>query len=676
MSTSARLLGDPLSTALAGAAVAVTGFADLESLFLNHPDFHDYTLEIPAPGILSLTRDHLVKVFLDAGVWKSANAFAPYLKSSKLAGIAIVCVGTENDFNVLTEEHRRPEIQLLSTPSGVMHLVASVGTIHNFQLLSREAESERQQVSDANHHVKYILSISRELNGERDIEKLLALILLKAREVTNADAGSLYQVEAKNGNVLAGGTIHFKITQNDSITQNLSDFTLPINEKSIVGNAVIHGKPVNIPDLYKLSPNPAENPFGATHDRSFDQRINYETHSILTVPMFNISHQVIGVIQLINRKREPRVKLMAPESFASQVLPFDKRDEEYAEIVAQQAGIAFENAMMAQEIHDLFKGFVKASVTAIEKRDPTTSGHSHRVAKLTVSLAEMVNKTDYGPLRDARFSTEQLREIEYASLLHDFGKLGVRESVLVKAKKLYPWQFDLVQERFELVRASFEIEYLRRALRFYESPELLPPGLGVPQFAQERDSKCKELDELLTFIKKCNEPSVLEQGGFGRLKDIANLTFDDIRGKKRSFLLSDELASLSVSRGSLTREEFAEIQSHVSHTYDFLRQIPWGRMLADVPQIAAKHHEYLDGSGYPTGAEASEIPLQSRMMTISDIYDALTASDRPYKKAVPSEKALSIIEMEVKQGKCDPYLFQVFIESKCYTCLSADDLHQ
>lgn len=669
MSNAARLQSESSAT-----RNSISVFSELEAVFLNHPAFQEYTVEVQAPGVLALTRDRLSKVFLDRSLWQSPANFTPYFEGAKLSGVAIICVGTEEDFQLLTEHHRKPEIQLLSTPSGINHLIASVATIHNFQLLSREAEVERQLVSEANQHVKYILSISRELNGERDIDKLLALILLKAREVTNADAGSLYQVETKSSNVADGGTIHFKITQNDSITQNLSQFTLPINEKSIVGNAVIHGKAINIPDLYKLSPNPAENPFGATHDRSFDQRSNYETHSTLTVPMFNISHQVIGVIQLINRKKDLHVRLKSHEAFEAQVMPFDKRDEEYAQIVAQQAGIAFENAMMAQEIHDLFKGFVKASVTAIEKRDPTTSGHSHRVAKLTVGLAHMVNRTDSGPLRDTKFSTEQLREIEYASLLHDFGKLGVRESVLVKAKKLYPWQSDLLQERFELVRASFEIEYLKRALRFYENPETIPPGMGLAQFAQERDAKFQELDEVLSFIRKCNEPTVLEQGGFGRLKDIANQTFDDIRGKKRPFLLSDELAALSVSRGSLTREEFAEIQSHVSHTYDFLRQIPWGRMLADVPQIAAKHHEYLDGSGYPTGAEATEIPMQSRIMTIADIFDALTASDRPYKKAVPTEKALSIIEMEVKQGKCDPYLFQVFVESKCYaTAFESDE---
>ena len=645
----------------------ISGFADLLHVLCEYERFKTYRIETPAEGVVSVERDRLTKVMLDRSVWGNGDAFEPYAKSSRMAGICIICVGTEAEFQNLPEACRRPEIQLLGLPVAVAHLAAALSSIHNFQILARESDTERQLVAEANSHVKYILSISRELNGERNIERLLNLILTKAREVTNADAGSLYQVEAKNGEVKNGGTLHFKITQNDSIRQNLSEFTLPINEKSIVGNAVLHQTAVNIPDLYDLSPNAAENPFGATHDRSFDQRINYETHSILTVPMFNISHQVIGVIQLINRKRDRNARLNSPEAFVTQVMPFDRRDEEYAEIVAQQAGIAFENAMMAQEIHDLFKGFVKASVTAIEKRDPTTSGHSHRVAKLTVSLAEMVNKTSSGPLANVRFSTEQLREIEYASLLHDFGKLGVRESVLVKAKKLYPWQFDLVQERFELIKSSYEIDYLRRVVKCYQEPHTLPPGVSIEEFAADRDLRMKEIDELLGFIRKCNEPTVLEQGGFGRLKDIANMAFDDLRNKKRPFLLSDELSALSVSRGSLTREEFAEIQSHVSHTYDFLRQIPWGRTLSDVPQIAAKHHEYLDGSGYPTGAEASEIPMQSRIMTISDIFDALTASDRPYKKAVPVEKALAIIETEVKQGKCDPYLFQVFIESKCYT---------
>jgi hypothetical protein len=214
---------------------------------------------------------------------------------------------------------------------------------------------------------------------------------------------------------------------------------------------------------------------------------------------------------------------------------------------------------------------------------------------------------------------------------------------------------------------TYEIECLKKIVNFLQAPALFPMGASPTQFEEERDNKLRELEVYYQFIQKANEPTVLEQGGFERLKDIANFSFKDTRGSIRAFLEGDELRALSVSRGSLTSDEFAEIQSHVTHTYDFLRRIPWGKRLSNVPQIAAKHHEKLDGTGYPNSSESGEIPIQSRMMTIADIFDALTASDRPYKKAVPVDKALDILSMEVKSGKLDAELFKIFWESKLYT---------
>jgi hypothetical protein len=220
--------------------------------------------------------------------------------------------------------------------------------------------------------------------------------------------------------------------------------------------------------------------------------------------------------------------------------------------------------------------------------------------------------------------------------------------------------------RFDLIRAMLEIEYMKRIIEYSQAPQRFPMGTNPSSFEFEKNQRLAELEDSVKFVIKANEPTVLEQGGFERLKDIANLTFRTVRGEKLPYLLSDELKALSVSRGSLTREEFAEIQSHVTHTFDFLRKIPWGRRLANVPQIAAKHHEKLDGSGYPTSAEAAEIPVQTRMMTIADIFDALTAADRPYKKAVPVDRALDIIEAEVRSGKLDSELYRLFCESKVY----------
>jgi|GEM_PF-148803 len=548
--------------------------------------------------------------------------------------------------------------------------LTSILLMHQHLAHSRKTGDDLRTESE---NITHLMSISRELNGERDIPKLLNLILLKAREVCRADAGSIYTIEsavdaATHGSLVRPGeeVLHFRFTQNHSVKQNLSEFKLPINRNSIVGNAVLARQTINIPDLYELSSDPAQNPFNIRHDRSWDQRIGYQSRSMLTLPIFDIAHQVIGVIQLINSKKDAAKRLLEPGDFDREVTAFDANSVKYAEIVAQQAGIALENAKMTEEITRLFDGLVEASVTAIEQRDPTTSGHSHRVAALTVELARVVDRTDTGIYGKVHFDEDQMREIRYASLLHDFGKLGVREAVLVKAKKLFPEDLALIEERFKLVRAAYEIDYLKAMLNLNERPDLQALGMTPEQLLSERDQRNAILDEFLNFILRANEPTVLEQGGFDRLKDIANVHFRDISNADRKLLQDHELKALSVSRGSLTAEEYAEIQSHVVHTYEFLRKIPWGKKLANVPQIAAKHHEKLDGSGYPTSAVAEQIPVQSRIMTIADIYDALSAADRPYKKSLPPEKSLDILAMEVQGGKLDAELFRLFVESKAY----------
>ena len=491
-----------------------------------------------------------------------------------------------------------------------------------------------------------------------DVETKQRLIPVQGAEYTIAAAEDAFKIE--------DAKLKFRFTQNFSIKTDFSEFTIPIDTKSIVGNSVLSQNAINIPDLYKLSDDTTQNPYGVRHNRTFDQRLGYESHSMLTFPMFDISHCVIGVIQLINRKRDFKAQLISTEDCEKQVVRFNEHDEEYAQIVAQQAGIALENAQMHNEIQNLFHGFVNASVTAIEQRDPTTSGHSHRVAKLTVHLATVVDKTVDGLFAGTKFSEDELREIEYASLLHDFGKLGVRENVLIKSKKLYPWQHETISERFSLIRACMEIDYYKQVINYMGNPTAFPMDFTTESLKHELNQKLTSVDEFFQFIMTANEPTVLQQGGFERLNDIAKLDFTDTTGNVKQYIRSEELKALSVSRGSLTAEEFAEIQSHVTHTYEFLRKIPWGHRLANVPEIAAKHHEKLDGSGYPTSASGSQIPIQSRMMTIADIFDALTASDRPYKKAVPSDKALDIIGMEVKGGKVDPYLFDLFVKSETF----------
>jgi HD-GYP domain-containing protein (c-di-GMP phosphodiesterase class II) len=620
----------------------------------------DYEVANPTPEVLTI--NHVsgnALVLIGKGVWKRPQQARDYANHAETAGTCLVCVGAIDELDTIPPSLNLPSVLQLCLPVSNATLRTFIKSVQNLFSSLENSRNERQQVEQTSRDVKHILSISRELNGERDIEKLLNLILRKARAIANADAGSIYTFESTTRNVMEG-VIEFRYTQNDSIRTDFTKAQIPVSERSIVGNAI------NIPDLYLLSQNPDENPFRARHDRSWDLRNGYESHSMLTLPIFDISHQVIGVIQLINRKNDPTARLRAPDDFKKNVVPFDDRDIEFAEIVAKQAGIALENATMHNEIQKLFDGFVNASVHAIESRDPTTSGHSHRVAELTVGLAQIVDQVNVGPYTYLKFDEAQIQELKYASLLHDFGKIGVRENVLVKAKKLYPWQMDVLLERFEVIKASIEVDYLNKLVNYLRDPGKYPMEFSQEQLAQEKRIQLANLQSSLEFILKANEPTVLEQGGFDRLKDIANFTFRDPSDRVRNFLLTDELKALSISRGSLTAEEFQEIQSHVTYTFDFLRKIPWGKRLSQVPHIAAKHHEKLDGTGYPGAAQLEEIPPQTRMMTIADIFDALTASDRPYKKAVPVPRALEIMEMEVKGGKLDQDLLDIFIQTKMY----------
>lgn len=637
-------------------------FDDVKDSIFQQSNCESFEKATINDSTISLSASGMTKFFIDASNCTATQLDTIIRENEDELMTVVLLVGEKKTVSNVSNPSTDNRVQKLILPMSEDGFLATVENITNLQSMASKAWVKNLKINQAADEVKNLLSISRELNGERDIPKLLTLILSKARQVTNADAGSIYTVEDST-KTRDEQILHFRFTQNDSIDQNLSAFSIPVNTDSIVGNAVLNGTPINIPDLYELDKDPSKNPFNAKHDSSWDQRIGYESHSMLTLPMFDISHQVIGVIQLINRKAEntPKSEKLDP----SYIIPFGPQDIEYAEVVAKQAGIALENANMNEEIQQLFDGFVNASVTAIEQRDPTTSGHSHRVATLTMELAKIVDNLAVGAFANTKFDENQMREIEYASLLHDFGKLGVRENVLVKSKKLYPWEMELLLERFNLIKSSFEIDYLNNQINFLKAPNMFPMGFTLEDFALEKKRKIEELEELVQFILKANEPTVLERGGFERLKDIANLSFQH-QGEERPFLKSSELKALSVSRGSLTSEEFAEIQSHVIHTYEFLRKIPWGKKLRNIPQIAAKHHEKLDGTGYPSSAENDEIPIQTRMMTIADIFDALTAADRPYKKAVPYQKALDILEMEVKAGKVDKNLFQIFIESNCF----------
>lgn len=526
----------------------------------------------------------------------------------------------------------------------------------NIDLVERD-RAGRRTVKTWEREREELNEIGVALSSQREIGALLTLILSKTREITAADAGSLYLVEQDS----QGQHLRFMLTQNDSLEFPYQEFVLPMAENSMAGYTALRGEVLNFPDAYKI---PAGHPF--RFNNSYDRDSGYHTRSLLTLPMRNAKGEVLGVLQLINCKRNRAARLLSAKDVAKYVQPFRERSVRLALSLASQAAVAYENRKLYNEIETLLEGFVSAAVTAIEQRDPTTSGHSLRVSAYTQSLAAAVNATSSGPYAGTFFDAEQLKEIRYAALLHDFGKVGVREEVLVKAKKLYPLQLDVLRQRFDYIRKETEAGNVRRKLQVYLEHDRGDALSEIARLSEDFDQRLKRIEEYLQFIIEANEPTLLEQHQFQKLREIAQQSFLDPRGIERPYLNPGEIKLLSIPKGSLDPSERLEIESHVIHTFNFLSQIPWTKSLQKVPEIARAHHEKLNGTGYPYKLRGDQIPLPTKMMTICDIFDALTASDRPYKRAVPIQRALSILEDCVRASELDPDLFRVFHEEKIY----------
>lgn len=608
-------------------------------------------------------RERLCVVFAPAALWDRARELlAPFADRFAEGQALLVLVGRPEDAS-LGDAMNRGLASVVDREATADELYLAAQRAFELLETRTRAESRGRWVRRYRYELGELINIARAMTTVRDVDKLLGVILEKSRFVTGADAGSVYIVETPSPSAADTGggdrrVLRFKLTQNDSASFDSREFTMPLSDRSIAGSAALQRASKNIPDVYDLPP-------GSTFhfDPSFDRRTGYLTRSMLVVPLISQRDEVIGVIQLINKKRDSAAKLLTKQDVDAQVVPFDERSEELLGMVAAQAGVSLETAILYEEIRRLFEGFVKASVEAIESRDPTTSGHSRRVADLTVGLAKVVDRESSGPYADASFSPEDLRELEYASLLHDFGKIGVREKVLVKAKKLYDERLELLRLRFDYVARSIENDVLARKVRLLEN------GGSKEQLAAldaELTERRAAIEASWASVLSANEPTVLSQGDFARIEEIARETYADLRGEVRSLLDDEEVTCLKVSRGSLTNQEFDEIRSHVSHTFRFLSRIPWGKSLQRVPVIAGAHHERLNGTGYPNRLKAEEIPVQSKMMSIADIYDALTASDRPYKKAVPVERAIDILDYSVKDGHLDPELVRIFKEARVW----------
>lgn len=607
-----------------------------------------------ADGLVQLRRGDDLVLLVDASDLLGSAGRAGALGEAR-RGAAVVVAVSDRDAATNRALLEEGVYAVVSAPPDVVGLAGVLRTAIDTQRLRARLERRAGELRRYRYELGELIEIARSISSERDIDTLLGIILEKTRFITGADAGSLYVVEGKGR--LESRFLRFKLAQNDSISADWSEFVIPISRKSMAGAAALERRIINIPDVYALD---AES--GLHHDPSFDERTGYRTRSVLSAPMISQSDEVIGVVQLINKKRNPQSVLLSARDVEECVEAFGPRCVELVRTLSAHAAVSLENALLYDSIRRMFEGIVTASVHAIEQRDPTTSGHSERVALLTLALAERVAAAA-GAFAGVALSDRELLELRYAALLHDFGKIGVREEILVKAKKLHPRVLAVIAQRFEAARLALRCEELELRLAATTGSE---PAETIEREQERLDGELSSLVEAFRLVVETNEASVLDEGEVARVSELIGLQYIDAHGRHRPLLAPEELESLRIRRGSLTDEEFAEIRSHAHKTVEFLSRIPWGQSFVDLPRIAGAHHERLDGSGYPDGLTGDAIPIQARMMAIADVYDALTASDRPYKKAVPTDRALRILRMEAEAGHLDRDLVALFEEAEVY----------
>ena len=509
---------------------------------------------------------------------------------------------------------------------------------------------------DLGQRLEQLNAIGASLSAERDINRLLESILAAAKTITRADGGTLYRVAEDK-------TLRFEIVRTSSLKYYLGGTTgnpvpfYPIqlykdgkpNHSMVAAHAALTGKTVNIPDAYT-----AEG-FDFSGTRAFDSKTGYRSQSFLTVPMRNHDHEIIGVLQLIN----------AHDPKSGDVVAFSPSDQRLAESLASQAAVALTNRMLIMQLEQLFESFINLMNSAIDEKSPYTGGHCQRVPVLTMLLAEAVNDTKEGPLRDFTMSEKDRYELKIAGLLHDCGKVTTPVHIVDKATKLETI-FDrvhLIDTRFEVLKRDAEIESLRRKLQFLQERK--------PMEASSEDKRLREwlreLDDDRRFLQACNIGSErMKDEDIARVQRIAAYRWRDTAGHEADFLTADEVKNLTIRAGTLTDDERKVINHHIVATIKMLEALPWPKHLTKVPEYAGGHHERMDGKGYPKGLTREQMSVQARCMGIADIFEALTAKDRPYKKGKTLSESLEILGRMKLNGHVDPDLFDIFVKRKIY----------
>ncbi len=524
-------------------------------------------------------------------------------------------------------------------------------------IVSRLKEYTETQVN----HINKLAKIGVALSSTRNLDKLLEMILDEARAFTRCDAGTLYLVNDENR------TVEYKIVQNESMGTRVGGATgeainagffppVPLtvdgkpNNSNVCAYVANSGKMVNIPDVYEVDGFDFQGP------RRFDASTGYRTKSMMVFPMRNHEGDIIGVMQLIN----------ALDKDTGELIPFAKEFEELSEALASQAAVAITNAQLIRDLENLFESFIQTIATAIDEKSHYTGGHIERVANLTMEIAERINAATEGPYAASRFDEDKLTELRLAAWLHDTGKITTPEYVVDKGSKL-----ETIFDRLELVRTRFELAMAEARLKAAETGSAPADddasGGEGSRSIRKTDEIVRQLIDDFKFVESNNaSQEFVPDEKIERLRDISRATVHTYTGGDEPMLTDDELYNLEIRKGNLTREERQTIENHVVVTRRMLENVPFPKKLKDVPFIAAAHHEKLNGKGYPDGLKGDEIPLQVRIMTLADIFEALTAADRPYKTAKKLSEVLKILGFMVKDGELDGDLVQFFLDEKMH----------
>ena len=530
------------------------------------------------------------------------------------------------------------------------------------KLLKKVPSDIQFYINHLEKQVKNLAEIGLSLSKEKDMNVLLENILLEAKRITNADGGTLYMKTDDN-------RLRFEIMMTDSLKfhmggtsgQDIPFYPVKLyeddgkpNKHMISAYVGLTGETVNIPDAYKAKG------FDFSGTKAFDEKTGYRSKSFLTVPLKNHEDEIIGVVQLLNAK----------DKKTDESIPFSTEVQDIVEALSSQAAVAITNKNLIRDLEILFESFIKLIASAIDAKSPYTGGHCSRVPEITMMLAEAVNESKNEHFKDIHFTDKQMYELKIAAWLHDCGKVATPEYVVDKATKLETIydRVHTVSTRFEVLKRDQKIKFLKQQLKVEKDSSLseLETKNALKDIRKKYREKITQMDDDLDFVKTTNVGGEFMSGDKkDRVKKIANYRWKD-NGESKNFLSDDEVKNLCIAKGTLTAEERKIINDHIVHTIDMLQQLPYPNHLKNVPEFAGGHHEKLDGTGYPMGLTKDEMSIQAKAMAIADVFEALTARDRPYKEGKALSMAMRIMGFMKNDAHVDPFLFELFVKEKIY----------